>query len=90
MEKKKWDTNLGEDLLNASVGWREKLGLHEILNELPRVHIFYQRESRGFFQGSGGGIRRNGLPLVRHKGDGGAALKRNDNEIWGRGKRCGR
>jgi hypothetical protein len=46
------------------VGMRENLGLYEILNELPHVHILNQ--SKWFLYKCGEGIQHNGLPFALH------------------------
>ena len=58
MEKtKERNTNLGKEFLNVAVSWRGNLGLHEILNELPHVHIINQIENRWLLRGCDKGIR---------------------------------
>jgi hypothetical protein len=43
-KKQKHDTHLGKEFLDVAVGRRGTLGAHEILYELPHVHILNQKK----------------------------------------------
>ena len=86
-KNKRIRTDLSKEFLDASVGQRGNLSLHEVLYKLLHVDILNQRERRRLLGRSCGCIGRDGLPLARHRGDGHPAMGRSMINVGSNGRK---